>query len=212
MGRRFPSVLKLRPSSSLCSRRQWSVASFLDFVGSYLVRLRPTILSTADFVLSYSESVCARLRRGLTLRLSLLAAAKVDPLEQISVRSAWVSFCCGWRWRGRMVLPCRRMNSRGCDCLPLSSPFLERPIPAKINQDSNNKDFNQKSHTKSEVRRRSWTQAILIFVWELPRSDRGRRPGLQYSLCTMLPLGMAFNQDHVCPGGAVPHFARFTVL
>lgn len=75
--RRFSSVLRSRLSSCLCSRRQWSVASSLDFVGSYLVRLRPRILSSADFVLRYFESVCARLRRGLTLRPSLLVAVTV---------------------------------------------------------------------------------------------------------------------------------------
>jgi len=61
--RRFPSGLRLRPSRSLGSRREWSIASSLDFVGIYLVRLSPMIPPTADFVWSYSESVRARLRR-----------------------------------------------------------------------------------------------------------------------------------------------------
>ena len=81
--------------------------------------------------------------------------------------SAWVSFCCGWRWRGRMVLPRRHMDFRACYCATLGSPFLERPIPAKVNQASNNNYFNQQSHTKGEICRRSWAHAILIFVWEL---------------------------------------------
>ncbi len=78
--------------------------------------------------------------------------------------SARVSFCCGWRWRGRMILPCWRMNSRGCHCAPLSGPFFERPIPAKINQGSNNKYLNQQSHTRRQIRKRSWPKAILIFA------------------------------------------------
>jgi hypothetical protein len=50
----------------------------------------------------------------------------------------------------------------------VSSPFFERPIPAKINQGSNNNYFNQQSHTKGEIRKRLWPKAILIFCGKLP--------------------------------------------
>ena len=62
-----------------------------------------------------------------------------------------------------MVLPRRGMNSRGCHCAPLSSPFFERPVPAEVNQASNNYYFKQQSHTKGEVRKRPRAKAILIF-------------------------------------------------
>ena len=61
-----------------------------------------------------------------------------------------------------MVLPRRRMNSRGCHCAPLSSPFFERPIPSKIKQASNDYYFEQQSHTKGEIRKRPRAKAILI--------------------------------------------------
>ena len=148
--RRFPSGLRLRPSRSLGSRREWSIASSLDFVGIYLVRLSPMIPPTADFVWSYSESVRARVRRGFNSPTFAPGCNECSfPLGEMSVRSAWISFCCGWRWRGRMVFPRRRMNSRGRHRAPLSSPFFERPIPAKVKQGSNNYYFNQQSHTKA---------------------------------------------------------------
>jgi hypothetical protein len=48
-----------------------------------------------------------------------------------------------------MVFPRGRMDFRGSHCAPVSSPFFERPIPAKVNQGSNDKYFNQQSHTKN---------------------------------------------------------------
>jgi hypothetical protein len=149
------------------------------------------------------------------VRLHRSGYAVAHCLKDVS-ESAWVSFCCGWRWGGRMVLPCRRVNSRGCHCGALSSPFFERPIPAKVNQSSNNKYFDQQSHTKTEIRRRPWLKATLIFVgttevirlclWLRPTS----RPRLHF--CVVLRRGMAFDQDHVCPGCAMAHFAWFAVL
>ena len=72
-----------------------------------------------------------------------------------------------------MVLPRRGMNSRGCHCAPLSSPFFERPVPAKVNQASDNYYFKQQSHTKGEVRKRPRAKAILIL-----RGSELVRPGL----------------------------------
>jgi hypothetical protein len=40
------------------------------------------------------------------------------------------------------------MDFRACYCATLGSPFLERSIPAKVNQASNNYYFEQQSHTK----------------------------------------------------------------
>jgi hypothetical protein len=65
-----------------------------------------------------------------------------------------------------MVFPRGGMDFRGCDCAPLSGPFFEGPIPAKINQGSNNNYFNQQSHKKGEIRKRSWAKAILNFFVE----------------------------------------------
>jgi hypothetical protein len=56
------------------------------------------------------------------------------------------------------------MDFRGCHCAPLSSPFFERPIPAKVDQASNNYYFEQQSHTKGEVGKRPWAKAILILL------------------------------------------------
>jgi len=145
--RRFPSGLRLRPSRSLGSRREWSIASSLDFVGIYLVRLSPMIPPTADFVWSYSESVRARLRRGFNSPTFAPGCNECSfPLGEMSVRSAWVSFCRGWRRRGWMVFPRRRMNPRGCHCSPLSGPVFERPVPPQINQGRYNYYFEQQSH------------------------------------------------------------------
>src|SRR5215475_9722722 len=79
-----------------------------------------------------------------------------------------------------MVLPRRRMNSRGRHRGPLSSPFFERPGPTKINQGRNNNYFNQQSHTKWETRRRSWAKAMLILC-ELA-SEPPRSTDLGYNL------------------------------
>jgi hypothetical protein len=66
-----------------------------------------------------------------------------------------------------MVLPRWRMNSGGRHCASLSSPFFEGPIPANVNQGSDNYYFNQQSHTKGEIRKRPWAKAILIFCGKL---------------------------------------------
>ena len=109
--RRFPSGLRLRPSRSLGSRREWSIASSLDFVGIYLVRLSPMIPPTADFVWSYSESVRARVRRGFNSPTFAPGCNECSlPLEEMSVRSAWVSFCCCWRRHGFRTLPTALQN------------------------------------------------------------------------------------------------------
>jgi len=55
------------------------------------------------------------------------------------------------------------MNSRGCHCAPSGSPFFERPIPAKVDQASNDYYFEQQSHTKGEIGKRPRAKAILIF-------------------------------------------------
>jgi hypothetical protein len=65
-----------------------------------------------------------------------------------------------------MILPRGRMNSRGCRCAPVSSPFLKGPIPAKINQGSNNYYFEQQSHTKGEIRKGPSAKAIFNFFVE----------------------------------------------
>jgi hypothetical protein len=58
------------------------------------------------------------------------------------------------------------MDFRRSHCAPVSSPFFERPIPAKVNQDSNNNYFNQQSHTKGEIRKGQSAKAIFNFFVE----------------------------------------------
>jgi hypothetical protein len=71
-----------------------------------------------------------------------------------------------------MVFPRRCMDFRGCHCASLSSPFFERPIPAEINQRSNNYYFEQQSHRKCEIRKRSCAKSILILFSRARHSQR----------------------------------------
>ena len=132
-------------SSRLTSRRKINSRSSSDSFGNSAI-----ISCTLIFEEYFPRLIC----KGQSPR---------QPLKALSV---WVSFCCWWRWRGRMVLPRGRMDFRGCHCAPVSSPFFERPIPAKINQGSNNNYFEQQSHRKGEIRKRLRAKAIFNFFVE----------------------------------------------
>jgi hypothetical protein len=74
-----------------------------------------------------------------------------------------------------MVFPRGRMDFRGCHCVPPSSPFFERPIPAKINQASNNYYFEQQSHTERRDSQKIVGESNVNFLWE------GSWPGRDHS-------------------------------
>jgi hypothetical protein len=50
-----------------------------------------------------------------------------------------------------------------------------------------------------------------VSQYEKQRRGTGHRPVATTSVSYLWP-GMAFDQNHVCPGCAVPHLARFAVL
>jgi hypothetical protein len=75
-----------------------------------------------------------------------------------------------------------------------------------------------------QIRKVSWVKAITIFVeslWLAGSGDpafngvgpvfRDSRRGCASDTLANRP-GTAFDQDHVCPGCAMPHLARFAVL
>ena len=104
------------------------------------------------------------------------------------------------------------MNSRGCHCAPVSSPFFERPIPTNINQASNDKYFNQQSHTKNRDSQKIAGESNVNFAGACLGATEVNDLGYSVYFWMRLRLGMAFDQDHVCPGCAVAHFARFAVF
>jgi hypothetical protein len=65
-----------------------------------------------------------------------------------------------------MVFPRGRMDFRGSHCAPVSGPFFKRPIPAEVNQASNNYYFNQQAHMKGEIRKGPSAKAIFKFFVE----------------------------------------------
>jgi hypothetical protein len=73
------------------------------------------------------------------------------------------------------------MDFRACYCASLGSPFLEWPIPAKVNQDSNNKYFNQQSHTKGRFAKGSG-QKQSYFLSELTAPVEIGSPGYNAAL------------------------------
>jgi hypothetical protein len=124
---------------------------------------------------------------------------------------AWASFC-WWRWRGRTVFPRRRMDFRGCHCASLSSPFFERPVPAEINQDSNDYYFEEQSHTKCEIRKRLQAKAILILFCMARRSQLSSRHIQRHVPKRPLRRSMTFDQEHICLRCAMAHLPWFAVL
>ena len=103
----------------------------------------------------------------------------------------WVGFAGRALLPKRIVLPRWRMDFRRYHCARLSGPVFEGRLPAKVNQASDNQYFNEQSHS--------------------PQTDRKSRPRSIGKRARLL-CDMPFHQDHICPGCAVAHLARFAIF